>query len=51
MSIEDCVNDDRENLILYVLRNNEKPIIAAAPELELKKFIIVQICRRGENNI
>ena len=42
VSIEDCVNDDRENLELYALGSNEKLIIAAAAELKLKKFINVQ---------
>ena len=38
VSIEDCVNDKRENLALYALRSNEKLIIASTTELELKKF-------------
>ena len=38
VSIDDCVNDKRENLALYALRSNEKLIIAATTELKLKKF-------------
>ena len=42
VSIEDCVNDERENIALYAFRSNEKLIITATAELKLKKFIIVQ---------
>ena len=42
ISIEGCVNDEKENLTLYALGSNEKPIIAATAELKLKKFINVQ---------
>ena len=35
-SIEDCANDERENLALYALGSNEKLIIAATAELTLK---------------
>ena len=42
VSIEDCVSDERETLVLYALRSNEKLIIAAMTELKLKKFINVQ---------
>ena len=42
VSMEDCVNDQRKNLALYVLRSNEKLIIAATTELKLKKFINAQ---------
>ena len=42
VSIEDCVNKERENLVLYALRSNEKLIIAATTELKLEKFINVQ---------
>ena len=38
VSIEDCVNDKRENLALYALRSNEKLIIASTTEIKLKKF-------------
>ena len=38
VSIEDCVNDGRQNLALYALRSNEG-IIAVAAELTLKKVI------------
>ena len=41
VSIEDLVNDKRENLPVYTLRSNEKLIIAATAELKLKKFINV----------
>ena len=42
VSMEDCVNDERENLALYALRRNEKLIIAVAAELKLKRFIDFQ---------
>ena len=42
VSIEDCLNDERENLALYALGSNEKLIITATGELKLKKFINVQ---------
>ena len=42
VSIEDCVNDERENLALYAHRSNEKLIIAATIELKFKKFVNVQ---------
>ena len=42
VSIEDCVNNERENLALYALRSNEKLIIAATTEIKLEKFINVQ---------
>ena len=42
VSIDDCVNDERKNLALYVLRCNEKLMIAAKTELKLEKFINVQ---------
>ena len=42
VSIEDCVNDERENLALYALRRNEKLILATTAELKLKKLINVQ---------
>ena len=42
VSIEDCVNNERENVALYALRSNQKLIIAAATELKLEKFINVQ---------
>ena len=42
VSIEDCVNDERENLALYALRSNEKLIIAATAKPKLNKFINVQ---------
>ena len=37
VSIEDCVNDERENLALYAIRSNEKLIIDATAQLKLKK--------------
>ena len=40
--MEDCVNDQTENLALYALRSNEKCIIAATTELKLKNFINAQ---------
>ena len=42
VSLDDCVNDERENLALYALRSNEKLTIAATTELKLEKFINVQ---------
>ena len=42
VSIEDCVNDERENLALYALRSNEKLIIGATTELKPEKFINFQ---------
>ena len=42
VSLDDCVNDERENLALYALRSNEKLTIAATAELKLEKFINVQ---------
>ena len=42
VSIEDCVNDERENLALYALRSNEKIIFAATAELKLKRFMNLQ---------
>ena len=42
ISIEDCANDEREYLALYVLKSNEELIIAATTELKLKRFINVQ---------
>ena len=42
VSIEGCVNDERENLALYALRSNEKLIKADGTQLKLRKFIIVQ---------
>ena len=42
VSIENCENDERKNLVLYALRSNEKLIIAATKELKPKKFINVQ---------
>ena len=45
VSIEDCVNDERENrhyMLLYALRSNEKLTIAAATEGKLKMFINAQ---------
>ena len=42
VSMEDCVNDERENLALYALRRNEKLIIAVAAELKLKRFVDFQ---------
>ena len=42
VSIEDCVNDKKENLALYALKSNEKLLTAATTELKLKKFINVQ---------
>ena len=42
ISIEDCANDEREYLALYVLKSNEKLIIVATTELKLKRFINVQ---------
>ena len=41
VSIEDCLNGERENLELYALRSNEKLKIDAMTELELIKFINV----------
>ena len=51
VSIEDCVNDDRENLELYALGSNEKLIIVAATELKLKKFINVQNRQERRKNV
>ena len=42
ISIEDCVNNERENLALYALRSNGKLIIAATTKLNLEKFINIQ---------
>ena len=42
VSIEDYVNDKREDLALYALRSNKKLIIAATTELKLEKFTNVQ---------
>ena len=42
ISIKDCLNDERENLALYALGSNEKLVIVAMAELNLKKFIKVQ---------
>ena len=42
VSMEDYVDNERENLALYALRSNEKLIIAATTELKLEKFINVQ---------
>ena len=42
VSIEDCVNNERQNLALYAIRSNEKLTIAATTELKLEKFINVQ---------
>ena len=42
VSMEDCVNDERENLALYALRRNEKLIIPVTAELNLKRFIDFQ---------
>ena len=39
ITIENCVNSERENLALYALRSNEKCIIAATTGLKLEKFI------------
>ena len=41
VSIEDCVNNEREILSLYAPWSNEKLIIAATTELKLKKFVNV----------
>ena len=40
--IQDCVNDEREKVVLYALGSDEKLITAATAELKLKKFINVQ---------
>ena len=42
VSMEDYVDNERENLALYALRSNEKLIIAATTELKLEKFVNVQ---------
>ena len=42
ISVEDCVNNERENLALYARRSNKKLTIAATAELKLEKFINVQ---------
>ena len=42
VSIENCVNGERENLALYALGSNENLIIAGTAELKLKQFINVQ---------
>ena len=41
VSMEGCVNDERENVALYTLGSNAKRIAATA-ELKLKMFINVQ---------
>ena len=38
VSIEDCLNDERENLALYALGSNEKLVIVATAELNLKNL-------------
>ena len=42
VSIENCVNDESENLALYAIKSNEKLIIDATVRLKLKKFINVR---------
>lgn len=42
ISKEDCVNDERKSLALYVLRSNVNLINFATAEIMLKKFINVQ---------
>ena len=48
LTIEDCINNQREDLALYACRSNEKRIIAATTELKLKKFINVQNRQEGK---
>ena len=50
ISIEDCVNGERENLASYALESNEKRIITATAELKLEKFINAQNKQERKSN-